>query len=127
MPLPPLPSADSIDLAQLRAWCAEWQKRLRLQDWRIEVKWFALTDPGESLGNCRWNEARKMATIQVRKPEVISDEPAFNKDLEATLVHELLHLQFYAVQPRDHGTLNDVFEAAIDLTAEALVAAKRGE
>lgn len=86
-----------------------------------------MQEPGDSLGTCQWNDSRKLATIKIRLPECIGDDPPCNKDIEATLVHELLHIHFCAVQPRDRGPLNDAFEAAIDLTAEALVAAKRGE
>lgn len=112
--------------AVVLGWLDEWQKRLRLQDWRITFEWFPLSDAGDSLGNCSWNAGRKMALIKLRRPDCIGDGPESNRDLESTLVHELLHLQFLHVTPaQDDGPLFEIFESAIDLTAEALVAAKR--
>lgn len=62
----------------------KWQARLGLKDWNIQLEF---RDPAvfDEKGRITWDGEAKRAVIILRQGE---------SDLEATLVHELLHLHF---------------------------------
>lgn len=75
-------------------WIAKWQRRLALEDWRIESKIVRVWDlPERAVANIHWSLPNKKATIQVldsvdsslRRSEIL-------KDTELSIVHELVHL-----------------------------------
>ena len=75
-------------------WIAKWQRRLSLDDWRIESKIVRARElPERAVANIRWSLPNKKATIQVldsldsnlRRSEIL-------KDTELSIVHELVHL-----------------------------------
>ncbi len=75
-------------------WIAKWQRRLSLDDWRIESKIVRSWDlPERAVANIHWSLPNKKATIQVldavdsslRRSEIL-------KDTELSIVHELVHL-----------------------------------
>lgn len=111
--------------AELRALCNEWQKRLRLQDWRVTAEIARYHELGEGTGaHVELALQRRAARIKVRHPD---DEPPDGDhalDTEGYLVHELLHLPFIHYIPAK-GPEEDAFEQALNALAEALVALKR--
>lgn len=103
----------------------KWQKRLRLQDWKVKV----------SFGNYGDIEADATTTYQpklkIAKIQICTEESRRTKDPmidpydpEQFLVHELLHLTHAGIDSFD-GVAQDHFEVAIDTTAWALINAIR--
>lgn len=128
----PLSGTELCELA------AEWQKRLRLQDWRVKVKYVRMcemSDRDDRNGECLWNIAAKSATIRVLLPEHrnVSSGPAgvnddeYATDEEMTLVHELVHL--HLADWWDTNGTDDLHKRALEnavyALSEALVLAKR--
>lgn len=109
----------------LNCWLAEWQERLRLQDWRVETRLVRYHEVNEGCGaNIVVNVPRRSARISVMVP---GDEPPdgdVSLDSEGYLVHELLHLVFVHYDPAS-GVEDDVFEQGLNAMAAALVSLKR--
>lgn len=111
------PGTDS-PIEHLRALCDKWQRRLRLEDWKIDlrlVRHYEL-EPGTA-GNFTPVLERKEAVIKIL---VAGDrfESCLQTTEEQTLVHELLHCHFESFWY--HGKRTEM-EQAINLIADALV------
>ena len=128
MKTPPQPAPTP---AQLRRMAREWQRRLRLQDWQVEIA-FDRSDEFFAQGCeglCRMVTPRKMAFISILHPDDYAERETL--DVEATVVHELLHLfmvGFCADQNTEEDGLSHAemaMEQATDAIAQALVAAHR--
>lgn len=134
-PIAAATSASGIDsLARERALTAEafvsqklwvWQKRLKLQDWNINVKVVRGWElKPRTLGNIHWDTEARKATLRVLDlvdyklgyPEVL-------KDLEFTIVHELVHLQLSSL-PRSEAS-RSAEERAVNVLTEALLTLDR--
>jgi hypothetical protein len=115
---------DEITLTEL---CTIWQKRLRLQDWNVKVSTCRERDMciEGTQGSCNYSHQLKAALIQILDPSDYPPESITAQDIEVTLVHELLHLHFAALEPERDSPQHVALEQAIDLTAYALVAAYR--
>lgn len=106
--------------------CKLWQKRLRLQDWKVDVKLVHTKDIDGNTGICEPTRARKYAQIKIATAESTTDS-LDDYDMLLILVHELLHLHFDEVDPAvmdDKGELTAdymKFDSGIELIAEALV------
>jgi hypothetical protein len=92
-PDPPSGGRVKPDLAQL---LADWQRKLRLQDWRIAISYvpdLTTRDGRPCFGLCSPFVDGKEARIQIRDPELSKPIPgAVAMPIEETIVHELLHL-----------------------------------
>ena len=109
----------------LKTLLTEWQKRLRLQDWDIFVKTARQVEMQcGGQGECEWVLKRKEATIVLVDPIDYPPE-LVDQDMEETLVHELLHLHFVILQPKDGTAEDTALEQAIVCIAGALVKLKR--
>ena len=100
-----------------------WQRRLQLQDWTIYVLLSRPEDlrPG-TLGNIHWDAEKKAATIRVMDASgYASDTAAMLKDMQVTVVHELVHLELASLPVSDADRSNQ--EYAIDHLTDALLAA----
>lgn len=111
-----------------------WQHHLHLDNWNIKVK---VMDDISQMGDCSGLNTQhpsfQEARIRVLNPDKIPEDwGEFGKrDLEVTLVHELLHTRFiYCIPHPKDNPLNKLLhyqeEQAIERTAIALVAARRG-
>lgn len=88
----------SLTISDLEARCAHWQRILRLQDWEIEVviaRRHAMLNSSNAAQV--WASAfTRTATITILDP---MDQPpeasARIRDMEDSLVHELLHLHLH--------------------------------
>jgi hypothetical protein len=102
-----------------------WQRRLQLEDWTISVLMSHRDDlrPG-TLGNIHWDADKKTATIHVLDA---SDYPtpyaAAIKDMEFTIVHELIHLELASLPISDANRTDE--EYAINHLADALLESGR--
>ncbi len=98
-----------------------WQKRLALGDWTIYVLMARPTDlRDKTLGNIHWDMDKKTATIHVM------DASAYDmtlipmlKDMEFTIVHELIHLELASLPRSDASRSEEEF--AINHIADALL------
>ncbi len=116
-----------ITNAQVANWVRVWQKRLHLEDWKVEAHIVHPSDlRPDTLGNLKWNSASHTATIRVLSPTDY-DLPAADvaEDMEYTVVHELIHLQLSAL-PRDLNR-KDAEEAVVNKIADALMLLDRGD
>lgn len=105
----------------------EWQKRLGLTDWRIEL--VDNCKPEDmTLENCagctEWNEVIKTARV-----EIIDSQFYGNRivpfDYEKTLVHELLHLKLCLISDKVDYLQERYMHQIIDDLSRAFVDAKR--
>lgn len=111
---------------EARERCAYWQRVLRLQDWEIEVNVArAYHMRLDGLAECHWQIKKRMAVINLQDP--IDFDPGWlgDRDMELSLVHELLHLHLAPWSPQE-GTEDDVFEEqAIHAMSKAFVELER--
>src|SRR5687768_14532970 len=99
---------------------AKWQKRLRVQDWRIDLRVCRVYDmPRDGVsGYIEMVEERKEAIIYIIDPRDVQPSN-FPNPTEVTLVHELLHL---LIEPCWDRAKEVEGEQAVELIAQALVA-----
>ena len=103
----------------------EWQKLLRLQDWKISAKFATNGETCGDLGECSFIAEAKTAKIMIlASDEVIDDEHHRKQDVENTLVHELLHCHFAPFFSGNKAVMLQQ-EQAIESIAGALVGLKR--
>jgi hypothetical protein len=99
-----------------------WQKRLGLEEWTVTV--IASQRDGlraGTLGNIRWDLEKKTAVIKVLDPSNYqTSTDAILRDMEFTVVHELIHLEFCASTRADQASRTDE-ETAVNHIAEALL------
>ena len=98
-----------------------WQKRLKLEDWHITFKLVHSSNlKPKTLGNIRWDADVKRATMSVLSPgDYKMAFPDALKDMEFTVVHELIHLQLSSL-PRNQAS-RSAEETAVNALTEALL------
>jgi hypothetical protein len=104
---------------------AVWQKRLKLDDWKISILMAHPSDlKPKTLGNIHWDADTKSAVIRVLNA---SDYQLgchdMLDDMEFTVVHELIHLELSSL-PRSEASRRDE-EYAVNQIADALLALDR--
>jgi hypothetical protein len=109
----------------------EWQKLLRLQDWRIVSKFVnpeilkERTQEEKAVGACGAFAETKEAEIIILGPQYWSEEyDARERDVEDTIVHELLHCHFAPFEGKNDAVALQ-HEQAIEAITEALLVLKR--
>lgn len=112
---------------QVAGWVKVWQKRLHLEDWKVEARIVRTSDlRPDTLGNLKWNSVNHTATIKVLNPtDYDMQAPDVVEDIEYTVVHELVHLQL-SVLPRDLNK-KDVEETVVNKISDALMMMERGD
>ena len=124
------PSPPEQTLAAERVTAAEnflsqklfiWQKRLKLEDWNITFKLVHLSDlKPKTLGNIHWDADLKKASMSILSPaDYKLAFPDALKDMEFTIVHELVHLQLSSL-PRNEAS-RSAEEKAVNTLTEALL------
>jgi hypothetical protein len=107
--------------AQIIDWVKRWQKRLSLEDWKIDAKIVRLSQlPKGTVANIHWSLPRKQATIKVldsidstlAKSDIV-------RDTELSVVHELIHLSM-AKLPLDANN-TELEEEAVKKISTALL------
>lgn len=104
---------------------AFWQRRLKLDDWKITIIMSRAKDlKPKTLGNIHWDADTKSATIRVlAASEYQLACPAMLDDMEFTVVHELVHLELSSL-PRSQASRSEE-EHAVNRITEALLALER--
>lgn len=119
----------SFSQAGLERMCRFWQRKLRLADWRVTIRYASGEEFGDdSQGRNYWNDHSRTAEIWVLSPD---DYNAGNypnnaaQDIEDTVVHELIHLHLVAWNTDRKPAEERCQEQAIEAITGALVALKR--
>jgi hypothetical protein len=91
-PVPQERTALAASFATEKLW--RWQHRLALEDWNITVTVSRVADlKPRTLGNIHWDLKTRTATIRVLDPaDYTLTGAAMLRDIETTVVHELVHL-----------------------------------
>ena len=108
-----------------------WQKRLQLEDWKISVVVARASElKPKTLGNIHWDTEKKTATIRVLDPaDYAMPLPEMLRDMEFTVVHELIHLELASVLSplaRNDASRREE-EHAVNHMADALLKLDRGQ
>jgi hypothetical protein len=108
-----------------------WQKRLNLEGWNISVVVSRAADlKPKTVGNIRWDRDKKTAVIRVLDPADyhMAFAPML-RDIEFTVVHELIHLEMSPVladlQRTEENRREEEF--AVNHMADALLKLERGK
>ena len=105
---------------------ALWQERLNLQDWKISV---IQSHPSSlragTLGNIHWDADQQTAVIRVLDAsEYHVPMNAALKDMEFTVVHELIHLELSSLTRNFKSRSEESYsgeEQAVNRVADALL------
>lgn len=108
-------------------WVARWQRRLAMEDWKIETRIVRLSAlPKGTVANIHWSLPKKTATIKVLDPiDSTLARSEIVRDTELSVVHELVHLSM-AKLPLD-STNTDLEEEAVKKLSMALVALDKAD
>jgi len=109
---------------------SSWQRRLNLADWDIKIVVAHTADlKKNTVGNIRWDREKKTAVIRVLDPtdyKLSWDDTL--RDIEFTVVHELIHLEMSPVladlNRTDANRMEE--EYAVNHMTEALLKLDRG-
>ena len=102
--------------AKLRKLCRQWQRILRLSDWEIDVEFKDDLGHPETKGGCCLSPKFQEAEIDVKRG-------MDDKEVELTLVHELIHVRFPNHKVDDTTLYGYEFEVGIEMMARALTEA----
>lgn len=106
----------------------KWQKYLRLQDWDIRV---VLHNQFECVAEIHQKTNSREAVLNIREAPLASKRTGAwmptDDDYEISIVHELLHLQFWITVEEFYGKKKATreMEKAVDTMAKVLVNLKR--
>ena len=101
-----------------------WQRRLNLQEWKVAI---TMTRRDElkagTLGGIRWDKSKRTASMAVLDPsDYTMPTSEMLKDMEFTVVHELIHLELAAL-PRSEASRRTEELAVNNLTRALLASA----
>lgn len=120
-----------LAIEALRVLCVEWQARLGLQGYVIDVRLVrasALPDR-DCIGWCDALTTKRKARIRLLDPQDYEDPDETQDDHETVLVHELLHVllpsRVFVPELKDDDLRVQLYEQGIDQLARTLVALKR--
>jgi hypothetical protein len=104
-----------------------WQKRLKLAHWNIRLKMVRTSElKPKTLGNIHWDTKSKTATIRILDVcDYKLPYPEMLKDMEFTVVHELIHLQLSSL-PRSEAS-RSAEERAVNHITDALILLDRAQ
>lgn len=119
--------------AEIRKMCRNWQRALRLQDWKIAISYGntpeMVLEEGYATGFNQVYDDHRESVIKIKRPEKGEDPVGRSREIELTIIHELLHIPFYPLSKgRDgdeHVRLSE--ETAINQLAEAFLTLRENE
>lgn len=111
---------------ELKHICLEWQDRLRLRDWNVEIRWAKYKEIDDDCGaTVSWNDNQKHATILMR-PTEFYESGVVAESVELRIIHELLHLHLWYIE--DHTPMQKIAEEnAVHFISSALFHLKHPE
>jgi hypothetical protein len=126
---------EDKELQQAKEYLSYWQPQLRLDHIDFELVLMIPEENKNQLANCKVNLSRHRQKIALRHPSQRSeiDRSDFRRDLEVSVVHELLHIVNSVWMDKggipkamENEVLAELENNANDTIAEALVRARRG-
>ena len=112
-------------LSLVKSYVKYWTPRLRLRDWEVEVKIHDDPKAFEQFAQATHHRGFQHVLVEVLEPEKIPPEWVGKRDLEVTVVHELLHTRLIQLpRPPENETQHE--EMAVETIATLMVALKRG-
>jgi hypothetical protein len=123
-------SLQAQSFASEKLWM--WQKRLNLEDWNLSLVVARATDlKPRTLGNVHWDLEKKTAVIRVLDPADyrLPTTGLILRDIELTVVHELIHLEIAPALADLHRTEANRMEEekAVNHMADALLLLDRSQ
>lgn len=119
--------AKRVTNRELQRICQYWQKRLRLTDWELTIRFASLEElPPDSQACVLPNLHARTADIMVLEPKAY-EAAAYGgrpQDIENSVCHELLHLHLAPWETRNKAAEIQQ-EQAIESITGALVGLKR--
>lgn len=111
----------------IKTWVLRWQKRLAMEDWKIDTRIVRLKDlPKGTVANIHWSLPKRTATIKVLDPiDSTLTKSEIVRDTELSVVHELVHLSM-AKLPLDSNN-TELEEEAVKKLSTALLALDKSE
>lgn len=104
----------------------KWQKRLGLSDWGISVRTRDARDMNQCPGHTKIQANIQRADVRLMRPEDRQACDPGDEDIELDLVHELIHIRLWSIDPSDaSGALYTCREQAVEWIAKALIASDR--
>lgn len=88
---------------QLEKQLRNWQKRMGLEEWNISVQLVRKSAlDKDTWGNAEWDPDNKSGVISVLDPQDYNLKGTeLRRDMECTIVHELVHIQVAPLEARD--------------------------
>ena len=109
-----------LTLEELHKTIKHYQKRLRLQDWDIDVCFVPQSCNPETNARATFRVDRKRAMISIPTPETYFRSEDYPQNMLMDVVHEMIHFHFFMCT-EFQGHDKEHFELAIDRIAEALI------
>lgn len=98
----------------------KWKKRLGLSDWKISIE-FNTQDHLDGQAKTRIYETSQVAKVFILSPEDRQKSDPNDSSIELDIVHELIHVRLWAIDPKDADRLTHALrEQAIEWLARAL-------
>ena len=127
MSRPLIAPAPLVTEDMVNGWIRVWQKRLGLEDWKVEAKIVRIWElPQNAVANIHWSIPAKKATVKVlnsvdstlKKNEIVDDT-------ELSVVHELVHLSMAKLPLDPNHTEQE--EETVKRISTALLALDKAE
>ena len=111
-------------IEELEKLCEFYQKLLRIQDWRITIKFVHQSELGEDVEAEVSPKLHSMiAVIKIPTPESwIGSISYTEQDMRMSLIHELIHLVFIGLGPstKNAAIFEDLWECGIEKVTETV-------
>ena len=105
----------------------KWKKRLGLLDWQITIDFRDARDLDGCTSKVILQKHTQHADMRILRQEDRQEIDPVEKDIEQDIVHELIHIRLWSIDPVDAtGTLDYCREQAVDWISKALIASDRG-
>ena len=115
-------------LSQCRERVELWKRRLGLTGWRINVDFAHQMNLDENTqGQIKIYAYSRTASILLPSPETYSNDVYPLQDMEDTIIHELIHIVFDAIDAKEKSnTEHLMYERGIRAMSQALLDAYEG-
>ena len=98
---------------------AKWQRRLRLQDWNIDIAWGTDRDLDDinpaCVGRTKINLNNFYASIRVREPNMTESWIKTLQNVELTVIHELVHVSLVWYKEQEEVCVEKLAQALLEI------------
>lgn len=122
----PGPDTQICSVKQLGNLLTYWQKAMKLSDWDVRLKIVRQHDLLEGTqAMIESNHDHRIATVSICDPHDYQPQEFWPQDMEVSLVHELVHLTFWWLNPEKESLQQTLEEQSVEAVAQALVEQRR--